>query len=133
MEGSELLPITKTVTLRGRIFTVREITIDDLQSITDELLTVAESLPTSIWDDEDLNPMTMAKLVLGNKKFYNALKKIIAQVTDAPVEIINNLGVTKIGRLIITFFQVNDIGEVKELFLEGKELITLQRNQKSED
>lgn len=131
--GMELIPTELSVTLKRDTVTVREIRINDLRKIASSLMVVVAGLPPEIWEDEKLmkNPMKFLKLVLDNDDFFEAIKQIIAQVIDKDVNYVSQLGMVDQIKIIKAFFVVNDVKEIKELFLETMEVLGINQGKVS--
>lgn len=120
MKGSELFSKEKEVEIRGVNVKVRELEIDDISYIMDNLLELLQKLPSTFWDDKNMDPMVIIKTIMQDKSFWTSFKRILARVCDLEYEVVSKASILVLAKLVKAFFEVNSISEIKEIFLELK-------------
>ena len=117
MEGAETLPTELRVQVKrgAEELLVREIRMNDLRAIAKSLITIFQTLDPEMLNTTD--GMKFVSSIVEGEELWSALKEILAQVIDKDTVYVDNLGVKDQLTIVRAFFKVNEIGEVKELFL----------------
>lgn len=117
MEGADTLPTELRVRVKrgAEELIVREIRMNDLRAIAKSLITVFQKLDPSMLSTTD--GMKFIISLIDGEEFWSALKEILAQVIDKDTVYVDKLGIKDQLAIVRAFFKVNEIGEVKELFL----------------
>jgi len=109
----------ETITIETRKLgevVVREMFIEDIQAIAGEIGKVAASIPPDLLK-EDTAINAAVSHILANKEIVPALKRIAGQLTDREHTEFDRMSITDWMKLTKAFLQVNDVSELRNLFL----------------
>lgn len=128
MTASAIITSTEQVEIRkGQTVTVRELYLEDIPVIANELLDLVSSM-----NDEDLKKDTAStlKALLGSQDLVRSCKSVLAQVTSEDVEVYANLPAISLIKVVRAFLRVNPPEELKQLFFEVKDMLVPEETQK---
>lgn len=117
-EAKCLVPDTEVVKTKRGDITVRELAIEDIGIISNELLTLFTAIPEA--DLKEKSNIFIITRMLGKGDLVNAIKRIAAQVTDKDVTFYDKFPVLAMGKIIMAFLRVNPPKELRDLFFALK-------------
>ncbi len=92
---------------------VRELCLEDIQKLSKELLT----LILMIKAEENLDDSAFIGQLISSPQLIVVLKSLFSASTGLPVDSFNSLPVSDTLKLAKAFFETNDLGELKDVFL----------------
>lgn len=122
-DSQKIFASSKTLETRAGEVTMHELRLQDINVIFEDLGEVFKHLPESTEETPTVQVITK---LLSQENTLKAVKNILANVTGKQKEFFGDLPLVETLRLVKTFFEVNDVGQIQQLFFEMTEMLPAQ-------
>lgn len=115
-------PVSSTVRTRLGDVVVRQLTIDDISLISQELFELFSSLPKEMLESRSEKAVILHMIAHGG--LTTALKHLLAAMSGRPSTDFDSLSLVDFGKLMLAFLKLNPLSELRQLFFDLKGAVT---------